>query len=249
MTRQINTLRSEITGDLPPAVTGRKPQPFSERFWRNVDIRQKEECWPWVGHRNFGGYGTIVVRFITPDGYRVARSMIASRVSWELHYGEIPPGVHVLHKCDNPPCVNPHHLILGSHTENMRQAANKGHLGPTHLLLTNEQVTKMREEYAASPSVSVGIIARRYAINHEHARQILMGRSYRLAGGPIGAIKPQRGQIVRTAKLTEAMVLDILMFHKSGTHRKDIAKRFNVSPASVWAITTGKHWKHVPRPS
>lgn len=86
-------------------------------------------CWPWLGAVGARGYG--VVRH---DG----RARVASRVAYEMANGPIPDrrrelGVHglsVLHSCDNPRCVNPAHLSLGTHADNMRDAASKGRLGP-----------------------------------------------------------------------------------------------------------------------
>jgi len=76
-------------------------------FWKKVDKRGPDECWNWLGaiNRKGGGYGQFGVR-----GF-IAK---AHRVSWELLYGDIPKGLMVLHKCNNPSCVNPSHLYLGS---------------------------------------------------------------------------------------------------------------------------------------
>lgn len=82
------------------------------RFWKQV--KKTKRCWVWIGgSRNPLGYGIF-------DGES------ASRVSWEFKHGPIKNGLHVLHKCDNPPCVNPKHLWLGTHLENMRDKVKKG---------------------------------------------------------------------------------------------------------------------------
>jgi hypothetical protein len=90
---------------------GPKPRPVAERFWEKVD--KSGECWTWrpVTGRHPFGYGM----FTPQHGQRVT----SHRFSWQLAHGPIPSGLFVLHKCDNPPCVRPDHLFLGTHKDNM----------------------------------------------------------------------------------------------------------------------------------
>lgn len=81
-----------------------------------IQIDEATNCWNWTGKRNVGGYGLIRIN---------GRTFIASRVAWTLINGE-PGSLFVLHKCDNPPCINPLHLFLGSHKDNSADMVRKG---------------------------------------------------------------------------------------------------------------------------
>lgn len=87
------------------------------RFWSRVRRGDPTECWEWTAGRGSDGYGQIRLH-----GVRWK----AHRLSWELHHGPIPDGLHVLHRCDNPRCVNPVHLWLGTDADNASDKAAKG---------------------------------------------------------------------------------------------------------------------------
>jgi hypothetical protein len=88
-----------------------------EAFWASA-TRPDQGCWEWQGSKN-RGYGTFS---------RNGRSERAHRHAWILTYGEIPPGLMVCHHCDNPPCIRPEHLFIGTMLDNMRDAARKGRI-------------------------------------------------------------------------------------------------------------------------
>lgn len=131
-------------------------EPMSVRFWRGVAIGAPGECWKWLAAKKDGtGYGRI------SSG---ARHALAHRYSWELHFGPIPEGMKVCHRCDNPQCVNPGHLFLGSQKDNKRDCMEKHRhaFGERHgkAKLTEEQVRQIRELCASGVETHEQIGAR-----------------------------------------------------------------------------------------
>lgn len=91
---------------------------LKDRF-SNMVRKSADGCWIWIGSRNNGGYGRI-----REDGN--GKTMLAHRVSWILHRGELPRDILVLHRCDVRECVNPNHLFLGTYKDNAIDREKKG---------------------------------------------------------------------------------------------------------------------------
>lgn len=89
------------------------------RFWMGVKS-SRDGCWEWTNSRNIAGYGMLFYQ---------GRSQPAHRVSWQIHSGPIPEGLFVCHQCDNPRCVRPSHLFLGTALDNARDRDRKGRAG------------------------------------------------------------------------------------------------------------------------
>jgi hypothetical protein len=120
-----------------------------QRFERKFQVTPG--CWQWIAGTQKPGYGRF--RYLTD-------SQQAHRVSYLLYVGEIPEGLHVLHKCDNPQCVNPDHLFLGTQADNNADKISKGRsIGPRgeacHMAkLTNEQAVFARTDPRSTTEVA-----------------------------------------------------------------------------------------------
>lgn len=115
-------------------------EPWPERFSSKTQV-QATGCIEWIASRDGCGYGMF--RF-------GGRSQRAHRVAWILTFGGIPDGLQVLHKCDNPPCVNPDHLFLGTNHDNVLDAVAKGRhggRGEKHWTHTNPDAVKRGERH------------------------------------------------------------------------------------------------------
>lgn len=105
-----------------------KRDTLQERFWRKV--HKTDGCWEWTGSRDRKGYGKIA------KGGAPTIPLLAHRVSWAIHHGD-PGDLCVLHRCDNPPCVRPDHLFLGTIADNNRDMTQKGRHGDTGANVTH----------------------------------------------------------------------------------------------------------------
>lgn len=116
----------------------KRKEDIKTRFFRHVFIT--ENCWNWTAKKCRFGYGHFYV-----DN----RTILAHRFSWELHNGQIPAGMNVCHKCDNPSCVNPDHLFLGTDQENVDDMINKkrSKLNGRPKTLSIEQILEIRKLY------------------------------------------------------------------------------------------------------
>jgi len=151
---------------------------IKKRFWSNVDIRENDECWPWLASKFPNGYGQF------QSGRRRGWSASSHRITWEMTYGSIPDGLCVCHHCDNKVCCNPSHLFMGTQADNVKDMYRKGRdrqaLGEQNGLskLNKEQVITIRREYIKS-SVTQRILAVRFNVSQANIFKIIHRESWK----------------------------------------------------------------------
>lgn len=159
-----------------------------ERFWSYVDRKSPEECWEWTGCRFNTGYGMLGVG---------SKCRSTHRLSWELHFGPVPGGLWVLHRCDNRSCVNPAHLFLGTARDNYHDSRAKGRHSaadrhgmrrhPERIRrgeqsnparLTDAKVVAIRQRYKAG-GISQSALAREYGVTQSTIWNILFRKTWK----------------------------------------------------------------------
>lgn len=153
------------------------------RFWKKVDKDGPRipyvtgQCWMWYGTRVRNGYG--IFKWAGKPG-------LAHRYSYWLHYATLPDDMNVCHRCDNPSCVNPSHLWLGTNRDNAKDRDMKQRQIPrrgedfTHAKLTDDIVRYIRLNYVPFCSThGTRAMARKFGVSHMLVRQVLHGRIWR----------------------------------------------------------------------
>lgn len=151
-------------------------EPFQDRFWRKVDKTVPNGCWLWTACKNVDGYGSFPCEELQEHR--------AHRISWILANGPIPAGSSVLHKCptgENPSCVNPDHLYLGTQTDNMQDTVAAG----THFSMRGEahansllDAAAIREIRMNYNRITVKELASRFNVTIAAVRDVAKGRSW-----------------------------------------------------------------------
>ena len=120
---------------------------LEERFWSKVDKGSK--CWMWTANKTSKGYGHIKIK---------GKQCSVHRISYKIKYGPIPKGMFVCHHCDVRLCVNPSHLFIGTHKDNMRDASSKGRLlkgvARPSAKLTEMQVINIRKDTRSQQKIA-----------------------------------------------------------------------------------------------
>jgi HNH endonuclease len=149
-----------------------------EAFWSNV--KKTDGCWVWTAKLDSHGYG------MSATGARGARRYTgAHRQSWKLTFGDIPEGLCVLHRCDNPPCVNPGHLFLGTQGENIDDMHAKGRASGGSMKgernpaskLTERQVAEIRALYVPR-KITHRQLARDYGVSATAIQEVISRKKW-----------------------------------------------------------------------
>jgi len=147
---------------------------LKKRFWEKVLKASANECWNWTASVAGKGYGQIKVP-------KQRRQLYAHRLSYEMHKGEIPDGMLVCHRCDNPRCVNPKHLFLGTGADNLGDMAAKDR----HLYGERNTEHRLSEKDVhcifdlSEAGLSQHRIAKRIGVGQPQVGRILRGERWR----------------------------------------------------------------------
>jgi len=222
----------------------RWPPERAELFWAKVNRRGRNECWEWQGYHDKNGYGNHQLG---------GRNFLTHRIAWILsHRKLIPPGLCVMHVCDNPPCCNPSHLKLGTKTENSLDMVRKGRSARGekhwHARLSAEEVLRIRE--LRRSGIPISELASKFDVSRMTIYDIAARKNWTHIGGPVGT-RPReelKGERNPSAKLTRDAVVKIREKRYSGEHISVLVNEFGVSESTIRSIVTGRTWRHVGGP-
>jgi hypothetical protein len=155
-------------------------KPWLKRFW--LKVRKTDQCWEWTGCKNVKGYGRL---FIHKNGQRDVQ--LAHRLSYQAFIGDIPEGMFVLHGCDNPSCVKPDHLFLGTAQDNSSDMVAKDRHARGErsgvAKLTDVEVEEIKK--LSKEGVSGVMLAARFQVSVQTICGILKGRTWKHVLGSV----------------------------------------------------------------
>lgn len=208
---------------------------IKRRFYENVETSPESECWKWVGGKDARGYGIF-------RAYGFAHR--AHRFSWLLHYGEFPNEMLVCHKCDNPSCVNPEHLFLGTQFDNMRDMVNKGRNANVkgnknpRANLSDQDVMEIRRLWD-DDRVSPKELSKMFGTPKSTINKIISSDTWK----HLPPCKRQPSN--RDSRLTEPDVLEMRRLYGHGLSSTILGKMFKLTQQQAWKVVNYWSWKNV----
>jgi len=206
-----------------------------ERFFNKVN--KTDTCWLWVGGKS-AGYGNFSLN---------KKEIGVHKISYMHHNKtEIPKGLLVCHSCDTPACVNPEHLFLGTHQENMDDMVKKGRSTKgkrdgdknPHSKLTTEQVLEIASLLDTHTNVE---LAKEYGVSEKAISDIRIGRTW---PSVTGKKRKKNKRSTHNYKITNEQVLEMVTLFDTRTNTQ-LAKEYGVHRATISNIRTGARWSSV----
>lgn len=224
-----------------------------KRFWAKVEVLSDAECWEWVGATRGNVYGILAIG---------KHKYLAHRLSYFLHYRIDPQQFCVCHKCDNPGCVNPLHLFLGTTQDNTADRHRKGRdkvaQDQAHYKsrFSTEIVTEMRQLYKQGWTQNA--IAEKFSTAQGSVRDIVNGRIWKHVPFDWNGNHPSeqhytqrspekvlRGENNGASKYTPNDIREMRKLAEDGMKQKDIAQRFNTTQSYISAVIRRTRWEHL----
>lgn len=209
---------------------------LDERFWSKVKKSAAHGCWEWQANKNNKGYGMFSV-----SSY--VGKKLAHRLSYASANGPIPAGIVVRHRCDNPACVNPSHLVAGTQKQNMTDAAEKERIANTRL--STVAIISLLKDYVAG--VPRKALCKRYGLQASSLSSYTDGKAWTHLHGKHGC--PTLADLVEAKRRTPSAKIDLEAAREikrrlaAGELGVDLAAAFGIHKATISDIKRGKIWR------
>lgn len=229
-------------------------KPLEERFLAKVN--KTNTCWLWAAYKDKKGYG----RFSYKRADGVQRMITAHRVAYTLYKGHIPKDLFVCHTCDNPPCVNPDHLFLGTNDDNVKDKMKKGrhvaagtHCGKAAISGENNSQARLTELVirkirvtAKHSKTSYKALGKMYGVSFQQISDIVRCKRWKHLPGIPCDKRTVEGENNGHAKLTELQVRKIRVLWKHcGISQAVLARKYGVWGQQISRIVNRRTWAHL----